>query len=179
MKGGGKVKGPAAEQDGLLGVAGHVFGTGQVVNVPEAYKEPLFDPKVDRPECISKVTTLVAAPISAPDGSVRGVLSAFNKAEEAPFGRLDEQFLRAFSPIAYTALLNVQRHGDARTATQQARALLNGVGGVLNAVDIGMLGGHVRDNIAPVLRSEKAFLFVLSRDKASLSLIVDEVTTVI
>ena len=75
---------------------------------------------MDRPECIERVTNLLAAPIAAPHGKVYAGLIAFNKAGGAPFGRLDEQFLRAFSSIAYTALLNVQRHGDAEIATHQA-----------------------------------------------------------
>ena len=45
----GKSKQLAEETDGLVGVSGHVFATGNLVNVPEAYKEPLFDPKVAQP----------------------------------------------------------------------------------------------------------------------------------
>ena len=56
----------------------------------------------------------------------------------------------------------------------QARDLLNGVGGVLNAVDVSMLAEHIKLNIPPVMRSEKAFLFVLKRGRQFLQLVQDE-----
>jgi len=170
----GKRQNSEGVSDGLGGLAGQVFASGHLHNIREAYKEPLFDPKIDRPEKIDRITNLVVAPIASPEGEVVAVLSAFNKAGDAAFGRLDEQFLRAFGPIAYTALLNVRRHNDALTATSQARALLNGVGGILHATDATGLASHVRDHIPAVLQSERAFLFVLDRDKTSLTMLMEE-----
>ena len=93
-------------------IAGYVAATAQTVNLPDAYHMPAdvpyhFNPEVDRANDYHS-TSMLAVPLSAPDGSVLGVLQLINRT--TPDGSVEafpadeEQMIHAMASRAAVAL---------------------------------------------------------------------------
>ena len=78
------------------GVAGRVATTGQALNIPDAYKEPLFNQAVDV-QTGYRTRTILSVPIIDRRERVTGVVQLLNKTGEGPFTAEDEQRLTAFA----------------------------------------------------------------------------------
>jgi adenylate cyclase len=78
-----------------VGVAGHCAMSGEPVNIPEAYKDPRFNPEVDR-QTGYVTKNILCIPIKNIEGKIVGVTQMINKAE-GRFGPDDEKLLEAFS----------------------------------------------------------------------------------
>ena len=72
-----------------LGIAGEVARSGRVVNLPDAYADPRFNPEFDRRSGF-RTRNLLTVPLSDHDGRIVGVLQVLNK-RSGPFGDRDEQ----------------------------------------------------------------------------------------
>jgi sigma-B regulation protein RsbU (phosphoserine phosphatase) len=71
------------------GIAGEVARSGSVVNLPDAYADPRFNPEFDRRSGF-RTRTLLTVPLSDHDGGIVGVLQVLNK-RTGSFGDRDEQ----------------------------------------------------------------------------------------
>jgi putative ABC transport system ATP-binding protein len=78
------------------GIAGHVARTGTVLNVPDAYAEPLFHQEVDR-ETGYRTRSILCAPMCDARGRTFAVAQLLNKRSGAPFGADDERRFREFA----------------------------------------------------------------------------------
>ncbi len=88
------------------GLAGYVAKTGEVVNITDAYKDPRFNPEIDRK---SGYTTrnVLCMPMRNKEGKIVGVFQFLNKAEGS-FGSEDEAFIDALSVHASIAIENAR-----------------------------------------------------------------------
>lgn len=89
-----------------LGIAGHVFTTGQTVNIPDAYADPRFNPEVDR-KTGYRTDTILCMPVLNKKGDVIGVIQSLNK-KDGPFTPKDEGRIQAFSAQAAIAIENAR-----------------------------------------------------------------------
>lgn len=71
------------------GIVGRVFATGQLLNVPDAYAEPLFNRAVDE-ETGFRTRNILAVPLRDSSGRVFGVAELLNKAGDQAFDAEDE-----------------------------------------------------------------------------------------
>jgi serine phosphatase RsbU (regulator of sigma subunit) len=85
-----------------VGIAGHVFATGETVRIPDAYADPRFNPEVDRSTGF-RTRSILCMPVFDREGRVVAVTQALNKRGSA-FTELDERRLAAFSAQASIAL---------------------------------------------------------------------------
>lgn len=92
------------------GIAGHVATTGQLVNIPEAYNDPRFNPEVDR-RTGYRTRTILCAPLVNRDGEVIGIIQVLNK-HTGPFTSGDEDLLSAFCGQAAVAVENAILYED-------------------------------------------------------------------
>jgi putative ABC transport system ATP-binding protein len=72
------------------GIVGRVFETGQLLNVPDAYAEPLFNRAVDE-ETGFRTRNILAVPLSNSHERVFGVAELLNKADGEAFDAEDEK----------------------------------------------------------------------------------------
>lgn len=88
------------------GLAGYVAQTGDVVNIADAYRDPRFDPEIDR---ISGYTTRNVLCMAMRDkgGKTIGVVQLLNKAGGS-FTQEDESFIDALSVHAAIAVENAR-----------------------------------------------------------------------
>jgi phosphoserine phosphatase len=84
------------------GIAGAVVRTGEVINVPDAYADPRFNPDVDkRTGFVTR--SILAVPLHDHDGALVGVLQVLNKAG-GPFDDYDRTLAQTFGAQAGVAV---------------------------------------------------------------------------
>ena len=88
------------------GLAGYVAKTGEVVNITDAYKDPRFNPEIDKKSGY-KTHNVLCMPMRDKEGKILGVFQFLNK-REGPFGPEDESFIDALSVHASIALENAR-----------------------------------------------------------------------
>lgn len=86
------------------GIAGHVWKTGEVVNIPDAYKDTRFNPEVDK-KTGYKTKSILTMPLLNLYNDVIGVFQVLNK-KSGSFTRDNENLLSAISLIAASAIEN-------------------------------------------------------------------------
>lgn len=107
------------------GVAGYVAATGMALNLGDAYTDPRFDPRFDEKSGY-RTRSLLAVPITSPEGKVMGVVEALNK-RVGPFGIEDERLLEAVTGQISVALKNAflfEQLKDKASRLERAQAQL-------------------------------------------------------
>ncbi len=88
------------------GLAGYVVKTGEPLNIPDAYKDPRFNPDVDK-ETGYKTKTILCLPIKNNNKEIIGAFQVLNK-KGGVFTKGDEDLLVAIGGSASIALENAQ-----------------------------------------------------------------------
>lgn len=86
------------------GIAGHVATTGEILNIPDAYKDPRFNPEIDK-KTGYRTRNMLTMPLANREGIIMGVFQILNKAD-GPFLKADEELLSAISHITATTVEN-------------------------------------------------------------------------
>jgi len=90
-----------------VGIAGHVAKAQRLLNVPDAYADPRFNPAFDK-ETGFRTRSILCAPMVARNGRLMGVLQVLNKAGGGAFSAEDEELLLAFASHAAIAVDRAQ-----------------------------------------------------------------------
>lgn len=77
------------------GIAGRVANTGEVLNIPDAYASPDFNPAIDR-ETGYRTRTILCMPVFDRKRNVLAVVQMLNKAEGGAFTEADQANFRDF-----------------------------------------------------------------------------------
>jgi adenylate cyclase len=121
-----------------IGIAGHVALTGQTVNIKDAYKDPRFNPEVDR-KTGYRTHTILCMPLRNETGEIIGVMQVLNK-KDGVFTEEDEQFLDALGSQTAIALENSRLF-------EEVRFMKNYNESILRTMDTGVVtldpDGHV------------------------------------
>ncbi|MBX2990973.1 MAG: GAF domain-containing protein [Bacteroidetes bacterium] len=92
------------------GLAGYVAKTGQTVNIVDAYKDPRFNPEIDKKSGY-RTHNVLCMPLRNKDGTIVGVFQLLNK-RGGPFTKEDVDFIDALSVHASIAIQNAQMIRD-------------------------------------------------------------------
>ncbi|HTS71189.1 MAG TPA: GAF domain-containing SpoIIE family protein phosphatase [Terriglobia bacterium] len=92
------------------GIAGHVAATGEIVNIPDAYADPRFDPEVDKRTGF-RTHNILTLPIRNKAGKIVAALQLLNKAE-GHFTGDDTDAVMTLSGQMALSLENAQLHRD-------------------------------------------------------------------
>ena len=92
------------------GIAGSVFGSGQSLNIPDAYADPRFNQEVDKRTGF-RTRSILCVPIADRQGKRVGVVQVLNK-RGGPFTAIDEMRLRAVTSQMAVAMQNAQLFAD-------------------------------------------------------------------
>src|SRR5262249_759656 len=93
----GEIRFPAT-----AGIAGAVAQGRQLVNIPDAYADPRFNPDVDR-RTGSRTRCLLTIPLTGLEGQLVGILQVLNKSEGV-FDAYDEHLAEALAAQVGVAL---------------------------------------------------------------------------
>jgi sigma-B regulation protein RsbU (phosphoserine phosphatase) len=90
-----------------VGIAGHVAQTRELLNIPDAYADPRFNPQSDR-DLQFKTRSILCAPMLTHSGRLIGVIQVLNTVGRESFTSDDERLLAAFAALAGIALDRAQ-----------------------------------------------------------------------
>jgi serine/threonine protein kinase len=103
------------------GIAGTVAKTGQIINIPDAYKDARFDSRTDLASGF-KTHSLLCAPLRTPGGEIVGVVQLLNKRQRS-FTKEDEEFLAEVGTHSALAVEGVRQHEAAVAMARREGAL--------------------------------------------------------
>lgn len=93
-----------------LGIAGHVAATGEILNIPDVYADPRFNPNIDKKT--GYVTrNMLTTPMRNKMGEIIGVFQALNKVG-GPFTKDDEALLDAIGAISAAQIENASLYEE-------------------------------------------------------------------
>jgi serine phosphatase RsbU (regulator of sigma subunit) len=93
-----------------IGIAGHAAKTGEIVNIPDAYADPRFNPEVDKDTGFT-TRNILCVPIQNKAAKTIAVLQLLNR-KQGPFTADDTDFLLTLSGPVAMALENAQLHRE-------------------------------------------------------------------
>lgn len=88
------------------GIAGTVGKTGEVVNIPDAYEDPRFNPEFDT-KTGYRTRSILCVPLQNARGEITGAIQVLNK-NTGPFTPADEALLTALASPAAVAIENAE-----------------------------------------------------------------------
>ena len=116
------------------GIVGHVAGTGETLNILDAYRDPRFDVSADR-KTGYRTRTILCMPVFNSGGKLIGVSQLINKAQ-GQFTTLDESFMRAFNTQAGIALENAQLFQEILLEKQYQKDILESLSDAVISTDM-------------------------------------------
>tara|TARA_B100001123_G_C15327270_1_gene1029979 strand:- start:1373 stop:3700 length:2328 start_codon:yes stop_codon:yes gene_type:complete len=121
-----------------VGIAGHVFTTGETVNIPYAYADMRFNPSFDK-QTGYFTRSILCAPVINKQGNKIGVTQVLNK-KGGPFTEEDESRLKAFTAHVSIALENAKLFDDVQGMKNYSESMLESMSnGVITLDDDGTL----------------------------------------
>ncbi|HEY9611405.1 GAF domain-containing protein [Allocoleopsis sp.] len=116
------------------GIAGYVASTGQTLNIPDAYKDPRFDPTTDkRTGYITR--NILCMPVYNSKNELIGVTQLINK-QQGSFSSSDEEFMRAFNIQAGIALENAKLFENVLIEKQYQKDMLQSLSDAVISTDM-------------------------------------------
>ncbi|HEY6958925.1 MAG TPA: HD domain-containing phosphohydrolase [Candidatus Limnocylindria bacterium] len=99
------------------GLAGAVAASGEMINIPDAYDDPRFNPEPDR-QSGYRTKSLLTYPMTGHQGRVIGVFQVVNKRGGGPFTQVDVDTLASLASSAAVAVENAQLVAEQRRLWQ-------------------------------------------------------------
>ncbi|CDN11935.1 Adenylate cyclase [Richelia intracellularis] len=116
------------------GIVGYVASTGQSLNIPDAYKDPRFDPTIDRRT--GYVTrNILCLPVFNSANELIAVTQLINK-QQGSFTASDEEFMRAFNIQAGIALENARLFENVLLEKQYQKDILQSLADAVISTDM-------------------------------------------
>ncbi|CAH1793422.1 unnamed protein product [Owenia fusiformis] len=107
-----------------IGVTGYVATTGEILNIPDAYKDDRFDPSVDK-ETDFKTKCIMCLPIKNAQGQIIGVSQLINKIDGSTFNNNDQNLFEAFAIFCGLGINNTQMYEKAVRAMAKKRIAID------------------------------------------------------
>ncbi|ARV61211.1 adenylate/guanylate cyclase domain-containing protein [Nostocales cyanobacterium HT-58-2] len=116
------------------GIAGYVASTGAALNIPDAYKDPRFDPTTDRKTGYF-TRNILCLPVFNSTNELIGVTQLINK-QQGSFTTSDEEFMRAFNIQAGIALENARLFENVLLEKQYQKDILQSLSDAVISTDM-------------------------------------------
>lgn len=116
------------------GIVGYVATTGETLNIPDAYKDPRFNPDADK-RTGYRTQTILCMPVFDSSGRLIAVTQLINKLQ-GTFTSSDEEFMRAFNIQAGIALENAKLFEDVLLEKQYQKDILQSLSDAVISTDM-------------------------------------------
>jgi adenylate cyclase len=116
------------------GIAGYVASTGEILNIPNAYEDPRFNPETDK-KTGYHTRNILCMPVFNSEGDLIGVSQLINK-YQGSFTNSDEEFMRAFNIQAGIALENAQLFESVLLEKQYQKDMLQSLSDAVISTDM-------------------------------------------
>ncbi len=116
------------------GIAGYVASTGEALNISDVYKDPRFDPTIDKKT--GYITrNILCLPVFNSANELIGVTQLINKQQNS-FTASDEEFMRAFNNQAGIALENARLFENVLLEKQYQKDILQSLSDAVISTDM-------------------------------------------
>lgn len=151
------------------GIAGHVFKSKTVVNIPNCYKDSRFDQTFDM-KTGYRTSNLLAMPIVDFEGEAMGVIQAINKLEiDSPgFSVVDEILLDNLTEHVSVALRNAEVYRAAIVTSERANALLSMLQSLSEDLGAQSLILGVSTHASELVRADRCSVFLVDERREEL-----------
>lgn len=140
------------------GIAGWVAKNGQILNIPDAYKEPRFNAEVDR-QTGYVTRSILCGPAIGLQGDVIGVIEIINK-KNGKFTKQDEALFKAFAYQSAISLENFFLSRKLVSNYEKMSIILDVNNAVSQTLDLEALIIMIVDKITKILNAERSSLFL-------------------
>jgi adenylate cyclase len=117
-------EGPSIHFDAGLGLAGHSFTSGEIINVDDAYGDPRFNREIDAGTGY-RTRSVLTVPVITRDGRRLGVMQALNRPNAKASGPADISRMNALAAQAAIAIDNATLFAEAASARNYNESILN------------------------------------------------------
>jgi adenylate cyclase len=116
------------------GIVGYVASAGETLNIPDAYKDPRFDPAYDK-QTGYRTRTILCMPVFNSAGKLIAVTQLINK-RQGIFNSSDEEFMRAFNIQSGIALENAKLFENVLVEKQYQKDMLQSLSDAVISTDL-------------------------------------------
>jgi adenylate cyclase len=161
------------------GIAGQVAATGRLLNIPDAYANPLFNQEVDQKTGF-RTRNILCVPMRTGEGETIGVTQVINK-KAGPFTEADERILTSLSSQAAVALDNAQLYERVRAMQAYLQSIQDSLSNGVVTIDARRRVTTANRSALGVLRAQESALLgqdsqpLLSKVNADLPATVQQV----
>jgi adenylate cyclase len=141
------------------GIVGWVAKHDQLVNIPDAYQDPRFNPAIDH-RTSYHTHSVLCGPVKNLQGEVIGVVEVINK-QGGAFTQEDETLFRAFTYQTAIAVENFRLYQRIVTSHEKMAILLDVATSVTQTLNLDALIAKVVAKISEVLQAERSSLLLL------------------
>ena len=144
-EGSGVIRFPAG-----AGIAGECFTTGRCINIEDAYRDPRFNPAVDKGTGY-RTRNILCMPIATRGGSKVGVMEILNKKEGA-FNASDQRRLEALCAQAAVSIENAQLFEDVNDSRNYNESILRSMSNGVVTLNAGNVVSKVNQSALRILQ---------------------------
>ncbi|MCE5250904.1 GAF domain-containing protein [bacterium] len=141
-----------------IGVAGHVFTSGQGRIVHDAYKDEFFNPDIDK-QTGYVTRSILCVPIRTARGDIIGVAQALNK-KEGQFTEDDMTIMGSMTTQAAVVLQSAQFIEQLEKNRAKEMEFVDVVSDITSEIDLGSLLQKVMAQATKMLNAERSTLFL-------------------
>jgi adenylate cyclase len=146
------------------GIAGEVYGKGEVLNIPDAYQDERFNSKVDA-ETGYKTTSMLTAPVYDSEGNTLAVLQAINKigadGKHGPFTREDETLIDYMAGQLGVVLLNAKIYEDSLKAKAKVDSMLDIIRSIHGDLGVNSLCFTLTERVPQLVEANRCTLYLV------------------
>ncbi|HUO92304.1 MAG TPA: adenylate/guanylate cyclase domain-containing protein [Rhizomicrobium sp.] len=133
-----------------LGLAGHCFTSGEIINVGDAYSDPRFNREIDDLTGY-RTKSLLTLPVVARDGRRLGVMQALNRQDSQAFDKSDIARMSAFAAQAAIAIDNATLFSEVVSARNYNESILRSMSNGVITFDAETRIAKINDSAAAIL----------------------------
>jgi adenylate cyclase len=148
------------------GIAGWVAQNDQMVNINNVYKDPRFNPVVDKRTGF-RTHSILCGPVKNLEGEIVGVIQAINK-KGGDFNKSDEELFKAFAYQTAISVENFYLYNKMSTNCRNLSLFLDISMSLSETLELTPLIEKIVSIITELLKADRTSLFLLDRDKNEL-----------
>jgi adenylate cyclase len=143
------------------GITGHVITTGESLNIKDAYRDPRFNPDVDK-KTGYYTRTLLCIPVRNERGKIMGAIQVLNK-KVGIFTEEDEEFLHALGSQAAIALENASLTEQLHRRIERSEYLLDIMRSFSSQLERDRLLPVIMEKITVSMQADRSTLFLVDK----------------
>lgn len=142
------------------GIAGHVYSTGEALNIPDAYEDYRFNKDVDKKSGL-RTKAVLCVPVSAHGGVRMGVLQVINKKGGGVFDSDQLVRLEALAVKAGIHLYRTAIFAEAREVMKKNALVDTVMSSYMEEVALDKVMATIVEDVKRILECERATVFVI------------------